>query len=110
MPIDQWSEDIFVVRLGDDPQFTEDMNSVDQNLSYHRHVDVILDFSGVAFMNSTNISRLLSVRQKTIQGENKLILCCVSTRLWSTFLATGLDKVFTFCNDVPTSLATLQMQ
>jgi anti-anti-sigma factor len=109
MPIDQWSEDIFVVRLGDDPQFTEDMNAIDQNLSYHRHADVILDFSGVSFMNSTNISRLLAVRQKTIQGENKLILCSVSTRLWSTFLATGLDKVFTFSNDVTTALATVQL-
>ena len=40
---------------------SEDMNAIDQNLSYHRHADVILDFSGVSFMNSTNISRLLSM-------------------------------------------------
>ena len=107
MPIEQWSDEVCVARLGDDPQFTEDMVSVDQHLDSHRHADVILDFSGVTFLNSTNISRLLTIRQKTIGCDCKLILCGVSTRLWGTFLATGLDKVFAFSKDVSTSLATL---
>lgn len=107
MPIEQWSDEVCVVRLGDDPQFTEDMNAADQHLESHRHPDVILDFSGVTFLNSTNISRLLTIRQKTVGGESKLILCSVNTRLWTTFLATGLDKVFSFSPDLSTALATL---
>jgi anti-anti-sigma factor len=107
MPIEQWSDEVSVVRLGDDPQFTEDMNAADQHLETHRHPDIILDFSGVTFMNSTNISRLLTIRQKTIGGDCKLVLCGVSQRLWTSFLATGLDKVFTFTKDVSTALATL---
>lgn len=109
MPLENWSEDVCVVRLADDPQFTEELAAAEQHLNHHRRVDVVLDFTGVSYLNSTNISRLLMIRQQMIQNDSKLILCSISTRLWSTFLATGLDKVFTFSNDVSTALATLQM-
>mgnify|MGYP006177731245 CR=1 FL=1 len=41
--------------------------------------------------------------------DGRLVLCNVSTQVWSAFLITGLDKVFTFSDNVTTALATLQI-
>ncbi len=66
-------------------------------------------FSAVHFVNSSNIAALLTLR-KTIQGQNgKLVLCNLANQILSTFLVTGLDKIFEFSDDVPTALATIEM-
>ena len=36
-------------------------------------------------------------------------LCALSTGIWGVLLVTGLDKVFEFCDDVPSGLASLQL-
>lgn len=108
MPVEKWSESVVVVHLANDPQFTDDLEAVDQRLS-HGRVDAVLDFAGIGHINSSNIARLLKLRQKMVAGDARLVLCGVNTHIWSTFLITGLDKVFEFSDSVPTALATLQM-
>ena len=54
-------------------------------------------------------ARLLRLRKQMIQANSRLVLCGISTQVWGTFLITGLDKVLTFTDSVPTGLATLQM-
>ncbi len=39
----------------------------------------------------------------------KLAICDVNTQVWGVLLVTGLDKIFTYTNDVMTALATLQL-
>ena len=97
-----------VVHLASDPQFTDDLEAVDRRLSQGR-VDAVLDFAGVAHINSSNLARLLKLRQKMVAADARLVLCGVNTQIWGTFLVTGLDKVFEFSDSVPTALATLQM-
>src|SRR5437879_7036803 len=105
MPIEKWSEHINVVRLGDDPQFTDDLDSLTEQLLSPRHApNSVLDFSGVRTVNSSNIAALLKVRKLVISNNSKLVLCCVPTPIWGTFLVTGLDKVFEFRQDVATAL------
>ncbi len=108
MPIEKWSETVAVVRLSDGPPFAEDLVSLEQTLA-QRRLDSVLDFSGVDYINSSDIARLLKVRQQVVTAEGRLVLCGISTRIWSTFLVTGLDKVFEFSDNVPTALATLQL-
>ena len=108
MPLEKWSENTLVVHLADDPQFTDDMEGVEQALTSGK-CDAVLDFATVRFVNSSNIARLLRLRNKVIQHDGRLVLCNVSTQVWSAFLITGLDKVFTFSDNVTTALATLQM-
>jgi anti-anti-sigma factor len=108
MPIERWSEDVVVVHLADDPQFTDDLEALD-NPSLPSPMRVVLDFSTVHFINSSNLAKLLRLRKQTILSSGRLILCNISTQVWGTFLVTGLDKVFEFSDNVPTSLATLQM-
>jgi anti-anti-sigma factor len=108
MPIEKWSEQVTVVRLSDDPQFTEDLESL-QELSDAQRNGMVLDFSGVRFVNSSNIAKLLNLRMKMSSAGQKLVLCALPTQLWGTFLTTGLDKVFEFSDNVTTALATVQI-
>jgi len=108
MAIQKWSDNITVVELGEDPQFTEDMLTLMDGLA-EKSSDVVLNFSTVGFVNSSDISKLLRLRKVLINARRRLILCGVGAQVWGVFLVTGLDKIFEFINDIPTALATLQM-
>jgi anti-anti-sigma factor len=108
MPIDNWSEDVVVLHLADDPQFTEDLQSLRSRIGQEK-VGAVLDFSGVHYINSSNLSDLIKLRQSVNGARSRLVLCSVNNDVWGTFLVTGLDKVFEFSDDVPTALATLQI-
>jgi anti-anti-sigma factor len=108
MPIEKWSEKVNVLHVADDPQFTEDIQTLETELA-GKPVDAVLDLSAVHFVNSSNISRLLRVRKQMITHDRRLVICGVSTQVWGTFLVTGLDKVFEFSDNVSTALATLQI-
>ena len=108
MAIEKWSEQVTIAHLGTDPQFTDDLNSLDSSLKSGM-THVVLDFSGVQFLNSSNLSRLLKLRKAVHDSGNRMILCGISTKAWSTFLVTGLDKVFEYAEAVPMALATLQI-
>jgi anti-anti-sigma factor len=108
MPIEKWSDQIRVVHLADDPQFSDDLDALWQQMEQHR-TNAVLDFSAVHFVNSSNISQLLKLRKQVVTADLKLLLCGMPTQVWSTFLVTGLDKIFDFSDNVPTALATLQI-
>ena len=108
MAIQEWSDEIVVVELTDDPQFTDDLTSVtDMVEKSPRHV--VLNFNVVGFINSSNVAKLLRLRKAVSTQDRKLILCEVNTQVWGVFLVTGLDKIFEFTNDIATALATLQL-
>jgi anti-anti-sigma factor len=110
MPIEKWSERISVVHLSDDPLFSDDMESLEEQICANHHpCDAVLDFSSVKFLNSSNVGLLLKLRKEVASREGKLVLCGVGTQVWGTFLVTGLDKLFEFSDNVPTALATLQI-
>ena len=109
MTIQTWSEDILVVDLQNDPQFTDELNQLLDQVE-NGPVDVVLDFSNVTFLNSSNIARLLKLRKLvTINHGRRLKLCGISTHVWGVFLVTGLDKVFEYADDVASGLTSLQI-
>lgn len=108
MPVEKWSESILLAHLGDDPHFSDDMESI---LAMNTAgLSAVLDFGSVHFVNSSNIADLLRLRHKIASQNGKLVLCRIGKPIWSTFLITGLDKIFEIGEDVPTSLATLQLE
>jgi anti-anti-sigma factor len=108
MPVEQWSESIVVCHLGNNPQFTDDLEALDRKLT-QRKVDAVLDFAAVAHINSSDIARLLRIRKQMVTTESRLVLCGLNTHIWSTFLVTGLDKIFQFSDNVALALASLQL-
>jgi anti-anti-sigma factor len=108
MPIEKWSDSIIVVHVADDPQFTEDIESAEKNSG--AGCSAVLDFAAVHFVNSSNIARLLRLRRHQLSHNARLIICNLNNQIWSALLITGLDKIFEFSENVPTALATLQME
>ncbi len=108
MPVENWSETVVVVRLSDDPQFSEDLDQLEATLEAN-DVDVVLDFSNVHYINSSNIAKLLKVRKTCVNKDQRLVLCAVNTQIWGAFLVTGLDKVFQFADNVTMGLTMVQL-
>jgi anti-anti-sigma factor len=106
MAVENWSETVRVVHLSDDPQFSEDILALDP---LPPRAGVVLDFSGVRFVNSSNIAKLLTLRKRLAAAEGRLLFCGMKDHVWSAFLVTGLDKLFEQAPDVSTALASLQL-
>ncbi len=110
MPIQNWSDNILLVELGDDPQFTDDMLGLLKEVEQRHDLDIVLNFQAVGFLNSSNIAKLLKLRKlQVINNHRKLKLCAISTHVWGVFLVTGLDKIFEVYDDVASGLASLQL-
>ena len=108
MGIQKWSDTITVVELSDDPQFTDDINAVLEELDRHP-TDVVVNFVGVGFVNSSNVALLLRLRKKMMLLERRLVLSDITSQVWGVFEVTGLDKIFEFTKDVSTALAITQL-
>jgi anti-anti-sigma factor len=108
--IESWSENIVVVELQDDPTFTDDLTAVIDQVDGRKDVDVVLDFAGVSYVNSSNIAKLLKLRKKLHGRKRRLVLCGIDTNVWGLFLVTGLDKVFDFADNLATGLASVQLE
>lgn len=111
MPIANWSDNVLLAELADDPQFTDDLNSLIETLEKRSDLDVVLNFQDVTFLNSSNIAKLLKLRKlQVVNHQRKLKLCAITTHVWGVFLVTGLDKIFEVYDDVATGLASLQVE
>lgn len=109
MPIQQWSDDIILVDLSDEPQLSEELNELEEKLQTNTASHVLLDFGRVRVVNSSNLSQLLRIRKRVQENGKRLTLCRISDTVWSVLLITGLEKLFSFSQDLPTALASLQL-
>ncbi len=110
MSIQNWSDNTAVVELQDDPAFSDDLVAVTDQVSTNHGIDVVLDFSGVHYVNSSNLAKLLKLRKVLVSNQRKLIVCGVDTSVWGIFLVTGLEKVFEFTDNLSVALAGLQIE
>lgn len=109
MSVENWSDSIVVAELQDDPQFSDDLTTLLDQLDNDDTLDVVLNFASVKYVNSSNLARLLKLRKKVISTKRRLVLCGIETNVWGLFLVTGLDKVFDFADALPTALASVQI-
>jgi len=110
MSIQKWSDRIWVVRLHDDPAFAEDLDQINERaLSPDMMPHLVLEFTAVTSIASSNLSAMLRLRKNMIDREVQLRLTSLPDGVWAVFLTTGLDKVFNFTHDTPTALAELQI-
>lgn len=109
MSIENWSENITIAELQDDPAFTDDIATLIEQTADGAERDVVLSLAGVGYVNSSNIARLLKLRKQLINNRRRLVLCGIDRNVWGIFLVTGLDKVFEFADNVATGLAAIQI-
>lgn len=111
MPIQKWSELIWVVQLSDEPALSDDLMALLHEARIaESSPHAVIDFSAVTQLNSSNLSQLLRLRKQAIDHDVKLKLAAAPDSVWVVFMTTGLDKVFDFAPDVSTALAGLQLE
>lgn len=110
MPVEAWSDRIWLAPLPPEPLLTDDLDNLAAALRKADPTpDVVLDLSAVPMLHSTALSRLLTLRKSLLDGAARLRLTAPNDRVWTVFLTTGLDQVFRFSENTATALAELQL-
>jgi anti-anti-sigma factor len=107
-----WSENIILANLSDEPALSEELNNIADRVAGMEEgqaPQVVLDFSRVTYINSSNVSQLLRLRKLLDAAGHELRLCGVTDDVWSVLIVTGLDRLFRFEPDTLTALAGLQI-
>jgi anti-anti-sigma regulatory factor len=129
----EWSESILIADLADEPGFSEELSIVIDELTRGQGdgggggapgsdahaeatgrdegppADVVIDMSGVSYLNSSNIAQLLRLRDVVRAGGGRLRIAGVNDDVWGVIMVTGLEKVFEFAGDKATAIASLQL-
>ena len=109
MTIQDWSDEIIMAELADDPELTDDLNALIERMEKDTKKDIVLNFSRVNFLNSSNISRILKLRKHVLDMKNRLCLCDIPVQVWGVFLLTGLDSIFEVAENTTSALTLLQI-
>ncbi len=111
MTLNQWNDDIVIMELLDEPEFSEDTDTLLAQIKSDGNApEVIIDLQNVSNLNSSNLGALIEIK-KLLQAKNRrMIICNISDAIWSTMLATGLDQVFEFIENTMVALASLTFE
>jgi anti-anti-sigma factor len=109
MGIQDWSEDIVLVKLAKEPEMGDELLTVVEMVRQKDGCDVVVDFSDIDIMTSSSIAKLLKLRKVLVDCGRDPVLCGVGQKTMNIFGVTGLDKVFRFAEDQFIALASLQL-
>lgn len=109
MGIQNWSENIVLVDLPQEPQISDELKTVTQIVRDRGDCDVVVDFSSVDIITSSSLSALLKLRKLLADCGHRLIFCGVAAATKGVFTITGLDGVFEIVDDKFIALASLQL-
>ncbi|MEO1008759.1 MAG: STAS domain-containing protein [Planctomycetota bacterium] len=107
-----WSDDIVVAQLDDEPALSDELATIQDKLDAmegDRTPHVVLDFDKVSYVNSSNIAQLLNLRKTLEPAGRQMRLSAVRGEVWAVMQTTGLDRVLAFSPDTMTALAMLQL-
>ncbi len=109
MGIKNLSKDVLLVELpSKSPKIAHELKAVNEAVSKKKgNRDVVIDFSGVEIINSSNISNLLILHNLLQNSGHRLIFCNVATVTKCIFVVAGLNEIFNFVDDRSSALATV---
>jgi len=109
MGIQDWSDDIVLVDLPQEPQIGDELKAVTEMVRDRGDCDVVVDFSNVDIVTSSSLSKFLKLRKLLSDCGHKLVFCNVAAATKGIFTVTGLDGVFELVEDKFVALASLQI-
>jgi anti-anti-sigma factor len=109
MGIQNWSENIILVDLPQEPEMGDELKAVTEIVRDRGDCDVVVDFSQVDIVTSSSLSKLLKLRKLVGDCGHRVIFCSVAPATRGIFTVTGLDGVFELTDDKFVALAGLQM-
>jgi len=99
MGIQNFSEDILLINLPEQPQHGQEIDIVNKLLSNSVDFDVLADFSKVEILTSESICGLM-ILDKLLKGSGrKLVLYNLPSAIKQIFVRTGLLTVFDLADD-----------
>ena len=99
MGIQNFSEDVILFTLPEQPQHGDEIDIVNKLLSDSVDFDVMVDFSKVEMLTSGSICGLM-ILSKLLQGAGrKLVLFNLPSAIQQIFVRTGLISVFDLADD-----------
>src|SRR4030042_2624348 len=109
MGIQNWSEDIILVDLPQEPGMGDELKAVSDSAADRGDCDVVVDFSAVDIVTSSSLSKLLKLRKLMVDCGHRLVFCNVAPATRGIFTVTGLDGIFELADDKFVALASLQI-
>ncbi|MBN1393259.1 MAG: STAS domain-containing protein [Sedimentisphaerales bacterium] len=109
MGIQNWSEDIILVDLPQEPNMGDELKTVTDMARDRGDCDVVIDFSAVDIVTSSSLSKLLKLRKLLVDCGHRLVFCNVAPATRGIFTVTGLDGIFELADDKFVALASLQI-
>jgi len=109
MGIEEWSEDIILVDLPQEPEMGEKLIDLADLLKSRDGSNVIIDFSNVDIITNVSINKLLELRELISDNKRKLIICSVLATTMGIFTVTGIASVFEFADDKSAARESLQI-
>jgi anti-anti-sigma factor len=109
MGIQNLSEDVLLADLpSEELQIGDKLKNLNEIVITRSDCDVVIDFSKVEIITSSDISNLLALRALLREHGRQLILCSVSAPTKGIFTVAGIDAIFEFANDKYAALAAMQ--
>jgi len=109
MGIQNWSDDIILVDLPQEPEMGDELKTVTEMVRDRGNCEVVIDFSSVDIVTSSSLSKLLKLRKLLADCAHRLVFCNVAAATKGIFTVTGLDGVFEIVDDKFVALASLQI-
>ncbi len=109
MGIQNWSEDIILVDLPQEPEIGDELKTITEIARDRGDCDVVIDFSRVDIVTSSSLSKFLKLRKLLADCGHRLVFCSVAAATRGIFTVTGLDGIFEMADDKFVALASLQM-
>lgn len=112
----EWGDNIIISHLSDEPELSEEFAGIFARLSEHVPAsrkpfpNIVLDFSGVSYLNSSHLAQLLKMRKLLAELGRSLVLCGMVEDVWTIITLSGLDRIFLHAPDPMTALASLQLR
>lgn len=109
MGIQNWSEEILLVDLPQEPELGDELKTTTEMVRDRGDCDVVVDFSSVDIVTSSSLSKLLRLRKLLVDCGHRLVFCNVAPATKGIFTVTGLDGIFELVDDKFFALAGLQI-
>lgn len=108
MGIDHSSQGILTVDLLPEPDMGNELEKVAKIARDEADCDVIVDFSSVDIITSSNIAKLLKLKKLLDGFGHQLVLCGLISATKQIFKLAGLDQVLDFADDKSAALTTVK--
>ncbi len=108
MTIRNLSQDVLFITLPEEPQTAKELKVVNEMVHTKADCDVIVDFTKVEMVTSSNINNLLILHKTLSDSGHRLIFCRVNMPTKCIFRVAGLDEHFEFAEDKFAALEALK--